>query len=179
MDEKTKELIKSKIRTIPDFPIKGIMFRDITTLLKDTEGYKIIIDDLVKKYKEMDIDIVAGIESRGFIIGGALAYKLNLPFVPIRKPGKLPGEYISQEYSLEYGSNTLQIHKDSVNPGQNVLLIDDLLATGGSAKASIDLIEKLKGIVKGVAFIIELPDLGGRKVLSNYNVYSIVKYFGE
>ncbi len=179
MDKTTKELIKSKIRSIPDFPIKGIMFRDITTLLKDAKGFQIIIDDLVEKYKQMHIDIVAGIESRGFIIGGALAYKLNLPFVPIRKPGKLPGEYISQEYSLEYGTNTLQIHTDAVEPSQNVLLIDDLLATGGSAKAAIDLIEKLKGIVKAIAFIIELPDLGGRKVLNNYNIYSTVKYSGE
>jgi len=179
MKETTKELIKSKIRTIPDFPIKGIMFRDITTLLKDADGYKIIIDDLAQKYKQMDIDIVAGIESRGFIIGGALAYKLNLPFVPIRKPGKLPGEFISQEYSLEYGTNTLQIHKDAIKTGQKVLLVDDLLATGGSAKASIDLIEKINGIVKGVAFIIELPDLGGSKVLSNYDIYSIVEFLGE
>lgn len=179
MNESTKKLIKSKIRTIPDFPIKGISFRDITTLLKDAEGYKIIIDDLANRYSEMDIDIVAGIESRGFIIGGALAYELNLPFIPIRKPGKLPGEFISQEYSLEYGTNTLQIHKDAIQPNQKILLIDDLLATGGSAKASIDLIEKLDGIVKEIAFIIELPDLSGRKVLSNYNVYSSVEFSGE
>ena len=179
MKDTTKELIKSKIRTIPDFPIKGIMFRDITTLLKDAQGYQIIINDLAERYERMDIDIVAGIESRGFIIGGALAYKLNLPFVPIRKPGKLPGEFISQEYSLEYGTNILQIHIDSINPGQKVLLIDDLLATGGSAKASINLIERLNGIVKAVAFIIELPDLGGRKVLSNYDIYSVVKFLGE
>lgn len=179
MDKTTKKMIKSKIRSIPDFPIKGIMFRDITTLLKDAEGYKIIIDDLVEKYKEVDIDIIAGIESRGFIIGGALSYKLNLPFVPIRKPGKLPGKYVSQEYSLEYGTNILQIHSDAIKSGQKILLIDDLLATGGSAKASVNLIEKLKGVVKGIAFIIELPDLRGRKVLNNYNVYSTVKYSGE
>ena len=176
--EQDKEFIKSKIRTIPNFPKQGIMFRDITTLLKDPEALKKTIELFHSRYKNLSVDIVAGIESRGFIIGGILAEKLNCGFVPIRKKGKLPAETIKQEYQLEYGTDSIEIHKDAIKQGQKVLLIDDLIATSGTASAACQLIEKLGGNILECAFIIELEDLQGRKKLEDkgYKVFSIIEY---
>jgi 5'-methylthioadenosine phosphorylase len=174
-----EELIKGKIRTIPNFPKQGIMFRDITTLLKDNEGFERVIEILHEKYKNKEIDLVAGIESRGFILGGVLANKLGVGFVPIRKPGKLPYEKVREEYDLEYGKDCVEIHKDAISPKQKVLLIDDLLATGGTALAACSLIKRLGGEVAGVGFVVELPELGGRAKLRNLEVFSIVGFEGE
>ena len=173
--------LKSKIRTIPDFPKKGIMFRDITTLIKDAEGFRELTDAFVARYKDTPIDYVAGIEARGFIIGGAIAHRLGKGFVPVRKPGKLPSEYISYEYELEYGKNTLEMHIDSIKKGDKVLIVDDLLATGGTAIAAARLIEKLGGIVVEMAFIVDLPDVGGRKNLENngYKMFHLVEFEGD
>src|SRR5512137_2606025 len=160
--------IKSKIRTIPDYPKKGIMFRDITTLLKDPVGFRLVIDSLAQRYVsgEIAFDVIVGIESRGFIIGGALSYVLGKGFVPIRKRGKLPAETVKQEYTLEYGTDVIEIHKDAIRKGDRVILIDDLLATGGTALAAASLVEKLGGKVQELAFIVDLPDVGGRKKLA-------------
>jgi len=177
--EQDLELIKSKIRTIPNFPKPGIMFRDVTTLFKDKEGMRKTLEILTNRYKDKKIDKIAGIESRGFILAGALAQNLNAGFVPIRKKGKLPRETESQEYELEYGTDTIEIHKDAISPREKVLLIDDLIATGGTAKASCDLIEKLGGDIVECAFIIDLPDLGGKAKLSKYPVYCMVEFEGE
>ncbi len=174
-----EEFIKGKIRTVPNWPKPGVMFRDITTLLKDNEGFKRVIDILEKRYKDRDIKVIAGIESRGFIVGSVLAHKLGLGFIPIRKKGKLPYEVEREEYELEYGRDSIEVHKDAIIPGQKVLLIDDLIATGGTAKAAASLIEKLGGIVEEIAFVIELPDLKGREKLSKWEVYSVVKFEGE
>lgn len=175
--------IKSKIRTIPDYPKKGIMFRDITTLIKDPVGFRLVIDNLTQRYIKGDVkfDVIVGIESRGFIIGGALAYTLGKGFVPIRKKGKLPAEKISHEYELEYGTDIIEIHKDAIKKGTKVLLIDDLLATGGTALASAALIEKLGGAVSEMAFIVDLPDVGGRKKLENkgYKVFALTEFEGD
>ncbi len=173
--------IKSKIRTIPDFPQKGIMFRDITTLMKDAEGFREVIDKLIERYKNMDIDYIVGMEARGFIIGGALAFALGKGLIPVRKPGKLPSESITYEYELEYGKGTLEIHTDSIKKGDRVLLIDDLLATGGTALAGAKLVEKLGGEVVEMAFIIDLPDVGGRKRLIDlgYKVHYLVEFEGD
>ena len=174
-------MIKSKIRTIPDFPKQGIMFRDITTLLKDPEGFHLCIYDLKEHYKHHPIDVIAGIESRGFILGAALAYALGKGFVPIRKHGKLPGEIISQEYDLEYGKDKIEIHKDAIAAGANVLLIDDLIATGGTALAAAKLIEQLGANVLECAFIVDLPEVGGKKRLEDagYKVYAQVTFEGH
>ena|SRR3990172_8109872 len=174
--------IKSKIRTIPDYPKKGIMFRDITTLIKDPVGFRLVIDNFTQRYKEgADFDVVVGIESRGFILGGALAYTLGKGFVPIRKKGKLPAEKVTQEYSLEYGTDIIEIHKDAIKKGNRVLLVDDLLATGGTASASAALIEKLGGMVAEMCFIVDLPDVGGRKKLEEkgYKVYALTEFEGD
>jgi len=171
--------IKDKIRTIPDFPKQGILFRDITTLFKDKEGIKKVAEIFYDRYKDKKIDVIVGIESRGFIIGGILAEKLNVGFVPIRKKGKLPAEVETQAYSLEYGSDTIEIHKDAIQKGQRVLLIDDLIATGGTALASCKLIEKLGGEVIECAFIIDLPDLNGKLQLHPRNVFSLVEFKGH
>jgi len=173
--------LKSKIRTIPDFPKKGIMFRDITTLIKDAEGFKELTDIFVARYKDKPIDYVAGIEARGFIIGGAIAYTLGKGFIPVRKPGKLPYDSISYEYELEYGKNTLEIHTDSIKKGDNVLIIDDLLATGGTAIAAAKLIEQLGGNVVEMAFIVDLPDVGGRKNIekNGYKMFHLVEFEGD
>jgi len=186
MSAKDKELkmpIKGRIRTIPDYPKKGIMFRDITTLLKDAVGFKLVIDNLTDKYKSGDLqfDIIAGIEARGFILGGALAYTLGKGFVPIRKPGKLPGETVDQEYTLEYGVDRMEIHIDAIDRGSRVLIVDDLLATGGTAAAAAKLIEKLGGVVAEMAFIVNLPDIGGEKKLIDlgYSVYSLTEFEGD
>ena len=173
------DFIKNKIRTIPHFPKNGVMFRDITTLFKDSEAMRKTMDIFYHRYKNEKIDIVAGIESRGFVAAGILAEKLGVGFVPIRKKGKLPGEKISQEYNLEYGTDTVEIHTDSIKKGQKVLLIDDLIATGGTAAASCQLIEKIGGEIVECAFIIELPDLKGKEKLSKYDFFSIVKFDGE
>lgn len=152
-----------KIRTIPDYPHAGIMFRDITTLLQDPRGFRKTVDELVQPYAGIRIDKVAGIEARGFILGGAVAHQLATGFVPIRKKGKLPYKTIGEDYALEYGSDRVEMHIDAVKPGENVLLVDDLIATGGTAVAGINLIRKAGGQTVGCSFVIDLPDLGGRK----------------
>ncbi|MCL1833861.1 MAG: adenine phosphoribosyltransferase [Leptospirales bacterium] len=173
--------LKEKIRTIPDFPKKGIMFRDITTLIKDAEGFKEIIDIFTKRYKGMEIDYIVGVEARGFILGGALAYNLGKGFIPVRKPGRLPYKSLSHEYELEYGVGTLEIHADALKKGDKVLIVDDLLATGGTALASAELVEKLGGIVVEMAFVVDLPDLdGGKKITTKgYKMFHIVEFEGE
>jgi len=172
------EIIKSKIRTIPNWPKPGIMFRDITTLLKDAEGLKKVAEIFEERYRNKKIDVVAGIESRGFIVGSILAEKLNVGFVPLRKPGKLPAETISQSYVKEYGPDTIEIHKDAIKPGQKVLLTDDLIATGDTALAACGLIEKLGGEVVECAFIVDLPELKGKEKL-NKPVFAILEFEGE
>jgi len=167
---------KSTIRSVPNFPIEGILFYDITTLLKNPAALKESIDQVVDHYKNGGIDVVVGMESRGFIFGMPVAYQLGVGFVPIRKPGKLPAETISESYDLEYGTNTLEIHVDAIEKGQKVLVIDDLLATGGTAQATCKLVKKLGGQVAGVAFIIELNFLNGREKLKDYQVFSLVRY---
>ncbi len=157
--------IKSKIRTIPNFPKEGIMFRDVTTLMKDPDGFKLTIDTLVDRYKDMDIDVIVGIEARGFVLGAAMAYNMGKGFVPIRKKGKLPGETYSEDYQLEYGVDTIEVHTDAIEKGQKVLLVDDLLATGGTILGAINLVEKTGGEVVESCFIVDLPDLGGSKKL--------------
>ena len=179
LEKKEHIEIKEKIRTIPNFPKPGVLFRDITTLFKDPHSFKKVVDIFYRRYKDSRIDVVAGIESRGFIIGGILSEKLNCSFVPIRKKGKLPAETERQEYELEYGTEIIEIHKDAINKSQRVLLVDDLIATGGTAEASCKLIEKLGGKIVECAFIINLPDLGGKKKLSIYPVFSIVDFEGE
>lgn len=176
MNQVEQDQIKSLIRSIPDFPEAGVVFRDITTALKDAEGLRIIMDDFVKRYKDKHIDYVLGADARGFIFGAALAYAIGAGFVPARKPGKLPAEAVSVSYDLEYGSNSIEVHKDAFTKGDNVLVIDDLLATGGTAKAMTELVEALGAHVYELAFMIELADLGGRDILKEYDVYSQLKY---
>jgi adenine phosphoribosyltransferase len=162
------------IRDVPDFPVKGILFKDITTLIKDPDAFQEAIDALLDHCIEKDIDIVAAIEARGFIFGAPLAYELAAGFVPIRKPGKLPADKASVSYTLEYGTNTLEMHKDAIEPGQKVLIVDDLLATGGSAKAAAELIESVGGEVVGFIFLIELGFLNGVAKLEGYDVFSLL-----
>lgn len=157
--------IKDYIRTIVDFPHEGILFRDVTTLFADPRGFRICIDQLLAPYAGTRIDKVVGLEARGFILGGAVAHQLSTGFVPIRKKGKLPGQTISQAYSLEYGEAVVEVHDDAILPGEKILLVDDLLATGGTAEAGIKLVERLGGEIIGCAFVIDLPDLGGRSRL--------------
>jgi adenine phosphoribosyltransferase len=175
--------IKSRIRTIENHPKKGILFRDITTLIKDPVGFRLVIDSFTQRYiaDGMDCDIVVGIESRGFIIGGALAYTLGKGFVPIRKAGKLPAETVSHEYALEYGTDKIEMHTDAIIKGMRVLLVDDLLATGGTALAAAALIEKLGGIVMEMAFIVNLPDVGGSKKLTEneYPFFALTEFEGD
>ncbi|MGH8752189.1 MAG: adenine phosphoribosyltransferase [Burkholderiales bacterium] len=173
--------IKSLIRTIPDFPKPGILFRDITTLLKHSEGFRATIDQLLAKCHGVKIDKVVGIEARGFIIGAALAYKLKAGFVPIRKKGKLPGEHFGHDYELEYGTDRLEIHTDAIQKGEKVLLVDDLIATGGTAEAAAKLIAKTGGQLIGCAFVIDLPDLGGRKRLEKlgHSVVALCEFEGH
>jgi|SRR5271157_1343275 adenine phosphoribosyltransferase len=175
--------IKSRIRTIQDHPKKGIMFRDITTLIKDPVGFRLVIDNFTQRYIKGDInfDLIVGIEARGFIIGGALSYTLGKGFVPIRKRGKLPAEVVRHEYELEYGTDTVEVHKDAITKGSRILLVDDLLATGGTALAAAALIEKLGGTVTEMAFIVNLPDVGGYKKLKDkgYNVYFLTEFEGD
>ncbi|MGB0439899.1 MAG: adenine phosphoribosyltransferase [Paracoccaceae bacterium] len=157
--------IKDYIRTIPDFPHKGILFRDVTTLFADPRGIRLAIDQLLHPYAGMRFDKVVGLEARGFILGGAIAHQLSVGFVPIRKQGKLPGAVLSEAYELEYGKAVVEVHDDAITPGERILVVDDLLATGGTAEAGIKLIHRLGGVIIGCAFVIDLPDLGGRKRL--------------
>src|SRR3989338_8325556 len=176
MDNK---ILKSMIRTVPDFPKKGIMFRDITTILQNKEGFAYVIDKFYERYKGKNIGVVVGIESRGFIFGAALAYKLGCSFVPVRKEGKLPHKTMKQDYALEYGTAAIEIHKDAIKKGQNALIVDDLLATGGTLLAAIKLVELLGGKVSECALVVELPELKGRKKLNGYNIFSLVEFEGE
>ena len=173
--------ITSRIRTIPDYPKKGIMFRDITTLLKDPVGFRLTIDQLVARYSSMEIDKIAATESRGFIIGAPLAHALGLGFVPIRKKGKLPAETIGRDYELEYGVDRVEIHIDAIHAGDRVLLVDDLIATGGTAEASAALINEAGGSIVECAFVIDLPDIGGSKrlVKLGYKVFSLCQFEGK
>ena len=173
--------LKQHIRTVPDFPEKGIVFRDVTTLFNNAEGFAEMINRFHSYWVEYQIDAIAGIDARGFIIGGALAYKMGLPFIALRKKGKLPFETISEEYDLEYGKATLEVHKDALEPGANVLVIDDLIATGGTAAASINLIRSLGGNVAGCAFIIDLPEIGGaaKLELMGVKVKSLMAFEGH
>jgi len=173
--------LKSVIRTIPNWPKHGVMFRDITTLLKDAHAFNYVVDELCKRYKDMAIDLVAGIESRGFILGGAVASRLHKGFIPIRKEGKLPHKTEKESYELEYGRATVEVHADAIPKGAKVLLVDDLVATGGSLAAAINLIKKLGGEVVECAVIIELPDLRGREKIERkgHKLFSMVKFEGE
>lgn len=160
-----KKTVKDYIRSIPDFPHQGIMFRDVTTLFADARGMRLCVDQLLAPWAGEEIDAVAGLEARGFILGGAVAHQLGCGFVPIRKKGKLPGETFEQDYALEYGTATVEVHRDALPAGARVLLVDDLLATGGTARAGIALLERLGAQVVGCAFVVDLPELGGRKAL--------------
>ena len=173
--------IKSKIRTIENYPIKGVMFRDITTLLKDPEGLRDSINKLVDRYKDLNINKIVAIESRGFIIGAPLAYLLNVGLVLIRKPGKLPAETIDQDYKLEYGTDRIEVHVDAIEKGEKVLIVDDLIATGGTAEATVRLVQKMKGDIVECCFIIDLPDIGGRDRLENMGlkVFTLCEFEGE
>ncbi|MFA6970619.1 MAG: adenine phosphoribosyltransferase [Gallionella sp.] len=173
--------IKSLIRTVPHYPHQGIMFRDITTLLKDPAGLRGTIEKISSRYKDVQIDKVVGIESRGFIVGTPVAYELNLGFVPIRKRGKLPSETVGRDYQLEYGSDRIEIHVDAIKPGDRVLLVDDLIATGGTAEAAVKLIEEMGGIVVECCFVIDLPDVGGRARLEamGQKVFALCEFEGD
>ncbi|HAG69203.1 MAG TPA: adenine phosphoribosyltransferase [Lachnospiraceae bacterium] len=171
--------IEDYIRNIPDFPQKGIIFRDITSVLQDADGFSLAIDELDGLIEGMDFDVIAGAESRGFIFGSPLAYKLHKPFILIRKKGKLPCETVSQEYELEYGSATIEMHKDAIKPGQKVVIVDDLIATGGTLEASVRLVEKLGGKVVKIICLMELAGLKGREKLAGYDVEAVVTYPGK
>lgn len=171
--------IEEYVRTIPDFPEPGIMFRDVTSVLQDPEGLKLAIDSMIQLLDGVDFDVIAGTESRGFIFGVPIAYALGKSFIPVRKKGKLPCETVSAEYDLEYGKASIEIHKDSIKPGQKVVLVDDLIATGGTIEASIRLIEQLGGEVVKIVFLMELAGLKGRDKLSGYDVASVITYEGK
>ena len=173
--------IKSRIRTVPHYPKPGIMFRDITTLLKDPIGLRATVDELARRYADVKIDKIAGIESRGFIVGAPLAYVLGKGFVPIRKKGKLPAETIGHDYELEYGTDRIEIHTDAIEKGEKVLLVDDLIATGGTAEAACKLIEKIGGVIVECCFVIDLPDIGGRKRLEKHGhkVFALCEFEGD
>ncbi len=168
--------LKKYIRNIPDFPKSGILFKDITTLLKDKSAFKSVVGTLSKKFKNKKIDKVLAVEARGFILGAAVAYKIGAGFVPVRKKGKLPWKTNSAQYELEYGTDTLEIHCDALEPNDRVLIVDDLLATGGTVKAVTELVKQLQGKIQGIAFLIELTDLKGREKIKGYPVYSLIKY---
>ena len=174
-----REKLEDYVRTIPDFPEPGIMFRDITTILSDADGLKLAIDEMQKTLDGVDFDVIAGAESRGFIFGAAIAYNMHKPFILIRKKGKLPCETVEQSYDLEYGKATIEIHKDAVEPGQKVVIIDDLIATGGTVEAAAKLIEKLGGEVVKMVFLMELKGLNGREKLAKYDVASVISYEGK
>ena len=170
------EHLKALIRDVPDFPVEGILFRDVTPLLRDPAGLREVVRAFADRYRDSGIDVIAGIESRGFLFGAPLAVELGVGFVPIRKLGKLPAGKIRREYALEYGSNTLEIHDDAVLPGERVLVVDDLLATGGTARASVELVRELGGEVMGLAFLIELAFLEGRRTLDGCDVFTLLTY---
>jgi adenine phosphoribosyltransferase len=170
------EPLKKLIREVADFPVPGILFYDITTLLKDKRGFATLIDALSEHYIDQEVDLVLGMEARGFIFGPAVAYRLNAGFVPLRKPKRLPAATAAISYELEYGKNTLEIHRDAINPGQRVIIVDDLLATGGTAQATVSLAESLGAKVVGCAFVVELDFLKGREKLGNYDVFSLLRY---
>ena len=174
-----REKLEDYVRTIPDFPEPGIMFRDITTILSDADGLKLAIDEMQKTLDGVDFDVIAGAESRGFIFGAAIAYNMHKPFILTRKKGKLPCETVEQSYDLEYGQATIEIHKDAVEPGQKVVIIDDLIATGGTIEAAAKLIEKLGGEVVKMVFLMELKGLNGREKLAKYDVASVISYEGK
>jgi len=171
--------IKEKIRTVPHWPIEGVMFRDITTLLQDPEAFRATCDQFYERYKEMRIDKVVGIDARGFIFGAVLAYRLGVGFIPVRKKGKLPPETISEEYTLEYGSAVVEMSEDAIKKGEKVLIVDDLIATGGTIYAATKLVEKLGGEIVECAFIVELPDLNGRDKISGYPIFTLTEFEGE
>ncbi|MEO9682733.1 MAG: adenine phosphoribosyltransferase [Tateyamaria sp.] len=173
--------VQDYIRTIPDFPHEGIMFRDVTTLFADPRGFRLAVDLMLHPYAGLEIDKVVGLEARGFILGGAIAHQLSVGFVPVRKQGKLPGATITQAYTLEYGEAVVELHDDAIQPGEKILVVDDLLATGGTAEAGIKLIEQLGGEVISCAFVIDLPDLGGRKRLEGMgmDVTALCAFEGE
>ena len=173
--------VQDYIRTIPDFPHAGIMFRDVTTLFADPRGLRLAIDQMLHPYAGVDVDKVIGLEARGFILAGAIAHQLGKGFIPIRKQGKLPGRTISQAYTLEYGTAVMEIHEDSIEPGEKVLVVDDLLATGGTAQAGLKLLEKLGAEILGCSFVIDLPDLGGRKLLESMDirVHTLCTFSGD
>ena len=171
--------VKDYIRTIPDFPEKGIMFRDVTSVIQDADGLKLAIDEMIKRLDGLDFDVIAGAESRGFVFGMPIAYALHKPFVMVRKAGKLPCETVSKTYDLEYGTATIEMHKDSIKPGQKVVLVDDLIATGGTMQAAAELVEEFGGEVVKMLFLIELAGLNGRKLLSKYDVDAVVSYDGK
>jgi len=170
------DALKSKIRHVPDFPKAGILFYDVTTLLRDAEGLKLAIDSLTTPFVERRIDLVVGIESRGFILGAAVADRMNVGFVPVRKLGKLPAETVKATYALEYGTDSLEMHRDAIVGGQRILIVDDLLATGGTAAATVKLVQEVGGQVEALAFLIELVALNGRERLTGHEVYPVLKY---
>jgi len=167
------------IRSIPDWPIKGVIFRDLTTLMQDPEAFRESIDILYDRYKDKDIDKVVGIDARGFVFGGVLAYRLGIGFIPVRKKGKLPHKTIEQSYSLEYGQDTLEMHEDSLSPGEKVIIVDDLIATGGTVGATVKLVKQLGADLLECAFVVELPDLKGRDQIPGCPVFSITEFDGE
>lgn len=171
----TQNLIEL-IRDVPDFPVPGILFRDITTLLKDGGAFAQAIDELAERLRPLNLDKVIGIESRGFIFGAPIAYKLGVGFIPVRKLGKLPAETVTAEYDLEYGSNTVEMHRDAIAPGERVAIVDDLLATGGTTRATVDLVEQSEGKVLALAFLIELTELGAREYLEGYDIITLIRY---
>ena len=171
--------LKELIRDVPDFPKEGIVFKDITTLTKDAEGFHAAVDRIVERYENAGVDVVVGIEARGFIFAGAVAYRLGVGFVPARKPGKLPAETVRAEYELEYGTDAVEMHRDGIAPGQRVLIVDDLLATGGTAAAAAELVESLGGEIVAIAFLIDLAFLNGRAKLPDCEVFCLVEYESE
>ena len=171
--------LKEKIRTVPHWPIEGVMFRDITTLLQNPEAFKKACDLLYERYKYMQIDKVVAIDARGFIFGGVLAYKLDVGFVPVRKAGKLPYKTISESYTLEYGENVVEMHQDAIAKGERILVVDDLIATGGTRSAAVNLIEKLEGEIVECVFLVELPDLKGREKINDYKAFTLIEFEGE
>ena len=168
--------LKSRIRHVPDFPKPGILFYDVTTLLRDPEGFRLSIDALATPFNDRGISLVIGVESRGFILGAAVADRIGAGFVPVRKPGKLPSASVRATYDLEYGTDSLEMHRDAIDPGQRVLIVDDLLATGGTARATVDLVKQIGGVVDGLAFLIELVALNGRAKLPGENIHAVLQY---